>query len=424
MEVEIHGLAADGAGVGRLEDGRILFVHRTAPGDRGRVRLTRVRKRWARGRLEEVLHPGPDRRTAPCPRYSRCGGCVMEHIAYEGQLTAKASRVSETLARIGGRTGVPTPEVHPSPREFRYRNRASFTLRRLGGDRVVAGFHELETPGRIVDLGGECLLLEEGVALAWDGIRSGWGPGAGRLPAGSELRLTVRGMADGSAILLVEGGDSPGDAPGLLERAPTLRAVWWLQEGSGQPVLLAGEERVEEEWFGERIAIRPGAFLQVNREGGGLLHRGVLQELGSPGGGAVLDAYCGSGLYGRRLAGEGARATGIELSTEAVAMAESRPVPGFRILQGRVEDRLVEALPVDRAVLNPPRQGTANGVMQTLAREVRERIVYVSCDPATLARDLAQLGEGFRLDRLQLFDLFPQTAHVEIVATLNRAGGG
>jgi len=456
VEVEIHGLAADGAGVGRLGDGRAFFVHRTAPGDRVRARVSLSRKRWGRGQLEEVLRPGPDRRPAPCPRYDRCGGCVLEHLAYPAQLQAKAERVSETLVRIGGRTDLPPVETHPSPREFRYRNRASFALRRLSGGRVVAGFHELESPGRILDVGGECLLLEEGVARAWEGIREAWGEGARRLPTGPRLRVTVRGVAEGGAILLVEGGEDPGDPQVLLEAVENLQAIWWIprpvREGPAHqgparedrdrqalergaqprdsasaepsaPVLLAGVEEVEEEWFGERLPVRPGAFLQVNRWAAPFLHDLVLREMGPPRGTSVLDAYCGFGVYGRRMARHGARATGIELSEEAVAMAEARPVSGFRILQGRVEARLTEALPVRRAVLNPPRQGAAAGVMEALARGVEERIVYVSCDPATLARDLAALGEAFRLDRIQVFDLFPQTAHVETVVTLNRAGG-
>ncbi len=455
VEAAIHDLSSEGAGVGRLPDGRTLFVHRTAPGDRARARVTHLRSRWGRGRLERLLEEGPGRRAAPCRHYATCGGCVLEHLDYSAQLEAKANRVRETLARIGGRRGLPALEVHPSPREFRYRNRASFTLRRLGGDRVVAGFHALEAPGRIVDLGGECLLLEEGVARAWDGIRSGWGPGAGRLPAGPRLRLTVRATADGDALLLVEGGrESEAGPPGaegagaLLAEVPTLRAVWWVPDnpgggsgaepgvgsgigsgaasggasgiGSQEARLLAGDDGVEEVWFGERVPIRPGAFLQVNRWAATFLHELVLREVGGGRGRRVLDAYCGFGVYGRCLARHGAEAVGIELSPEAVAMADARPVPGFRILAGRVEERLHEALPVDRAILNPPRQGVAPGVMEALAEGVGERIVYVSCDPATLARDLAAMGTGFRVERIQLFDLFPQTAHVEAVVTLVR----
>lgn len=438
MEVEIHGLAADGSGVGRLEDGRAFFVHRTAPGDRVRARVTRLRKRWGRGRLEDVIRPGPDRRTAPCPHYHRCGGCVLEHLAYPTQIQAKAERISETLVRVGGLRDVPQVETHPSPRDFRYRNRASFALRRLPEGRVVAGFHELESPGRILDVGEECLLLEEGVAQAWDGIRGAWGDGARRLPTGPRLRLTIRGVVGGGAILLVEGGQRAGDPQALLEAVDNLRAIWWVpgaaregrggqpgepgSEGRSAPLLLAGIEEVEEEWFGERLPVGPRAFLQVNRWAAPLLHDSVLEEIGPPQGMSVVDAYCGFGVYGRSMARQGARATGIELSEEAVAMSEARPVPGFRILQGRVERRLAEALPARRAILNPPRQGVAGGVMAALARGVEERIVYVSCDPATLARDLRVLGETFRLDRIQAFDLFPQTAHVETVATLNRAG--
>jgi 23S rRNA (uracil1939-C5)-methyltransferase len=164
----------------------------------------------------------------------------------------------------------------------------------------------------------------------------------------------------------------------------------------------------------------PGAFLQVNRWAATFLHELVLREVGGGRGRRVLDAYCGFGVYGRRLARHGAEAVGIELSREAVAMADARPVPGFRILAGPgggTSPRGPAGGPGDP---EPPRQGVAPGVMEAWPEGWEERIVYVSCDPATLARDLAAVGEGFRLERIQLFDLFPQTAHVETVVTLVR----
>jgi len=143
--LRIEGIGSGGEGVGRLEDGRVVFVHRAAPGDEVRVELTRVKPRWARGRLVEVMEASPERRTPPCPFQSRCGSCPLEHLEYEAQLRAKRTMVVDALERIGGLETLPPVEVHPSPREFRYRNRVTFHLRRLRAGRVVAGFHELET---------------------------------------------------------------------------------------------------------------------------------------------------------------------------------------------------------------------------------------------------------------------------------------
>ncbi|TVP44950.1 MAG: class I SAM-dependent RNA methyltransferase [Gemmatimonadales bacterium] len=476
-EVVIHGVGAAGAGVGRLNDGRVVFVHRTAPGDRVRVRLTQEKGRWARGRVDRVLEGAPERRVAPCVYYDRCGGCTLQHLEPEAQLAARGVQLQDALERIGKLEDLPPVELHAAPAEFHYRNRASFTLRRLGvrppagppprssapdpsEPQVVAGFHALDRPGVIVDIGaplapgapgasrsGEpqaaqpCLLVEPALASLWAEIRRHWGRNASRLPAGMELRLTLRALSDGTGVLLVEGGAGRGEPEALLKAVPGLRAIWSRPGGAGPqgapgagrtdgegegvdpprpPRLLAGEEDPVEHWFGEALPVRPGAFLQVNREGAHRLHDLALAELGARPGERILDAYCGFGVYGRAAARAGALAVGIELDPQAVAMGRDRPVPGFDLLEGAVEDRLPGELPADRVVLNPPRGGVEAGVMEALAAHPPRRLVYVSCDPATLARDLRRLGDGFRLVRLQAVDLFPQTAHIETVATLDR----
>ena len=434
--VEIRGIAAGGAGVGALPSGKTVFVHRTVPGDQVRVRVSQERKRWARGDLRDVLRPGPGRREAPCPYYARCGGCTLEHLEYEHQLEAKASTVREALRRVGG-IDVTVPPVDPSPRELRYRSRVSFTLLRTRSAGVLAGFHELERPGRIVDVDGSCLLPEEGVARVWDALRDAWGPRARRLPAGRRLRLTLQGVSEGVVLTVKreEGdggsrrakGGSKGDAgsgklgdpEGLVRDVPGLRAVWW-DAGQGEPKCLAGEPEVREVRSGVAFTVRGGSFLQVNRAAAESLHLHVLRQVGPPRGLRVVDAYCGVGLYGRALARHGARVTGIELDPGAVRSAREAVESGFQVLEGAVEDRLEEALPADSAVLNPPRRGLAPEVADGLAREGPEKAIYVSCDPATLARDLGRMAEAYDVEEVRCFDLFPQTAHVETVVTLRR----
>ncbi len=417
IEVEITGIAAGGAGVGRLPDGRAVFVHRSAPGERVEVRVVEEKRRWARAELLRIRRPSPDRREAPCPHYARCGGCTVEHLTYAAQLRAKAAIVMDALRRIGG-IEVEAPEVVASPEEFRYRNRVSFTLRRLGGGRVVAGFHELERPGRIVDITGACLLPEAPVSAAWARLREEWGDDAGLLPSGRELRLTLRGTAAGEVALVVEGGYAPGRPEALLDRVPELVALWHRPAGAGEPALVAGRETVREVWADEALEVSGTVFLQVNRGAAARLEAHVLERAGPVAGARVIDAYCGVGLHARRLAREGARVVGIERDERSVEAARAAAPPGAQFLVGPVEERLGEALPAELAILNPPRTGLGPAVPEILRERPPGRLIYVSCDPATLARDLSRLAPAFRTRSLRCFDLFPQTAHVETVVEL------
>lgn len=417
--VRIDSIATGGEGVGRLPDGRAVFVHRTAPGDEVEIALTRTRPRWARGQLLRVLQPGPDRREAPCPHYQRCGGCTLEHLEYPAQLAAKGRIVSDALTRIGG-IEVDSPEVVASPRTERYRNRVSFTLRRLERGRVVAGFHALGNPDEIVDIDGSCLLPEAAVARAWDALRGAWGPDAQRLPSGDELRLTLRGTEAGAVSLLIEGGYSPGRPQELVETVPELQSIWHARDG-GEPRLLAGKPFLSEQWGVHEVPLAARAFLQVNRWTARLLEDHVESVAGPVNGMRLVDAYCGVGLHARRFADAGAEVIGIELDPHAVAAARAANVRGAEFLEGPVEDLLPTALPASLVILNPPRDGVAEAVVEALLAQPPERIIYISCNPATLARDLRRLRPAFELNGLRAFDLFPQTAHVETVAVLDSA---
>jgi 23S rRNA (uracil1939-C5)-methyltransferase len=414
--LRIDSIAAGGAGVGRGSDGRVVFVHRTAPGELVRIRRVEEKKRWARGALLEIVEASSQRRPAPCRFYARCGGCTLEHMEYAAQLQAKARIVADALQRIGG-LQVEPPHVEASPAEFRARNRVSFTLLRLRDGRVTAGFHEIERPDRVMDIDGGCLMPEQSVADAWDALRGGWGPEASRLPSGIRLRLTLRGSAHGRVSLLVQGGYGAGRPDDLLTAVPALDALWHQPRPTVEPALLAGADRLSESWQDEELALGGAAFLQVNRRAAALLEEHVLALAGNVAGQHVVDAYCGVGLHARRLVRQGARVTGIELDAHAVAEAR-RAVPEAEFRADLVENALPVVLPADLVILNPPRAGIADEATTALKAQPPGRIIYISCDPATLARDLARLAPTFVFRSIRCFDLFPQTAHVETVVEL------
>lgn len=430
IPLEIADLTSEGAGVGRSPEGRAVFVPRTVPGERVTARIVEQHRSWARADLVAVVGESADRRDPKCALYDRCGGCRLQHVRYGRQVAWKADRIREALARIG-RLEIDEVEVEPAAAEFGYRNRVSFTLKRPHVDRsgggsarrrVLAGYHELDRPGRLVDVHDQCLLPEPSITPVWTALRAAWGEGAERLPPGRELRLTLRASDDG-VVLVLDGGRTGNDdarhAADLVEAVDGLEAVWHRPERSDRHLLLAGRRTVDDRWYGEVLGLESSAFLQVNREGAHAVHRSVLGELGDPAGLRVVDAYAGVAGYGRRLARHGATVTSIESDLVATRIAARDAPAGLRVDRGRVEDRLADHLPADRVILNPPRAGVAERVADLLVAAPVARLVYVSCDPATLARDLARLAPAYVVRRVRGFDLFPQTAHVETVVTLD-----
>ena len=416
--VTIDSIAAGGAGVGRLPDGRAVFVQRTAPGNEALIEVTREKKRWASGRLLKVVTLGPGRRTAPCPHYARCGGCTIEHLHYDSQIEIKARIVFEALRRIGGIDLETMPQVTPSPNEFQYRNRVSFTLVRLLDGRVIAGFHEIDRPDRVLDITEKCLQPEPSLAAAWGALRAGWGEQASFLPSGDKLRLTLRATANGDVGLVIDGGYSAGQPDRLLQNVPQLRSIWQRPSSAVEYKHIAGELAFDESWSDEDVALSGAVFLQVNRAVAAALEEHVLQRAQAAGGKTVIDAYCGIGLHARRLARLGQRVVGIELDEHAIAEARRDAPDGAEFVAGRVEAELPKHLPADLVIVNPPRTGLDPLATNVLVSHKPAHIIYVSCDPATLARDLAKLKAAYNITGVQCFDLFPQTTHVETVVEL------
>ncbi len=401
-ELEIERLAAGGDGVGRAS-GVVVFVPRTAPGDRVTAHLD-LRKRFARGSLERIVTPSPVRIEAPCAHYrvDRCGGCQLQHITYGAQLAAKSAMIRDAIGRIGKRD-VALPLVVPSDRQWRYRRKLTLTMRRRAAGWTI-GLHPYDDPVAVFQL-TDCPITDERVIAVWREVM-----GASRFfPVASELRASVRLLDDGAAVVMEGGHHWDGERrSAFFDVVPSATALWWRP--AHRPRMLVAE----------RAATAAGAsFAQVNRGVGAALHAYVLERARAHRPGSLVDAYAGAGATAIPLANDGVRVTAIEVDREAVAACAAALPDGSRAIAGRVEDVLVHALPADVVLLNPPRGGVHERVATALeeARPVPRAIVYVSCDPATLARDLTRLPH-FRIASLYAFDMFPQTAHVETVCEL------
>lgn len=411
--LHIERIVSGGDGLARRPDGCVVFAARTAPGDVVEVAYTETHRQWRRGRVARVVAPGPDRRDPPCRYYGRCGGCQLQHMEYPAQLRAKAAVVTDCLRRMGGVT-VDDVEIEPSPREWAYRNRVSLAVRGSGSS-VVLGYHAFDDPDDIVDI-TECPLAEPPINDALKALR----PVLPELVRRRDTRLTIRATSEGRIGLVIEdGGSTTSDVP-----IPGIDAVWRV-DSSGQVTSGSGAEKLKERWGSWEIAVSAATFLQVNREAAEKLDAYVIERCGR--GHKIVDAYCGFGLRALELARRGAEVTGLDIDRRSITVAsELATAAGLpaRFRATAVERGLSRALPADLVVLNPPRRGVARPVIGALLRQAPARIVYVSCDPATLARDIKRLQSQYGVDDCRSFDLFPQTAHVETVATLIRRSNG
>jgi 23S rRNA (uracil1939-C5)-methyltransferase len=422
VELRIDSLATGGEGVGREAGGRVVFVPRAAPGDLVRARLTVERKRWARGLIVEVLDPGPGRREPPCPAYVRCGGCALQHMKIEAQRASKRQIVHDTLQRIGG-VKLDVPELEFSGPELGYRNRITLTLQRTAAG-VVAGFRAYDDPDTLVDL-DDCLLAEEPVRTALRELRSGWGADASRLPAGSELRITIRAGTGGEVALLVQGGEPnrPGEPDSVARSISGLASYVWI-DANGRNTVLTGSARFRDHWQGTWLGLGPESFLQVNRSVSEKMDRFIDHCVGPRAGLRIADLYSGAGARGLRWARDGASVTVVESDAEACAAARLAATESgldVKVVHAPVESASESYVDSEVVVVNPPRAGLAAGVSETLVKaDGIRRMAYVSCDPAKLARDLARLSPAWRPVTVRAFDAFPQTAHVETVVWLER----
>jgi 23S rRNA (uracil1939-C5)-methyltransferase len=403
--VRILRLAAGGDGVGRLEDGRTVFVPRTAPGDLIEVTRIRAYRRYARARVARVLEPSPLRVAPRCAHYveDECGGCQLQHLESAAQREARRGFVGDALRRIA-RLDLPDPEIVPADREFGYRTKITLAV---AGEGSRIGLHPLDRPDDVFDL-IRCHIATPELMTLWSELRDLRGllpPALRQLvlrldrSGGLHLLLGVpRGSRwDGAARLRAE-----------LERRGFRVTIWWQpQDADAEPVA------------GGAGPFPATVFEQVHPAMGDKVRAFALAALGDVAGRHVWDLYAGIGESTSALILAGASVDSVESDPTAVAEAEARG-PAAKRHTGRVERTLGRLRPPALVLTNPPRTGMDQRVAAELERVSPARIVYISCDPATLARDLTRLP-SYRMVSVVAFDVFPQTAHVETVAVLDRA---
>jgi 23S rRNA (uracil1939-C5)-methyltransferase len=444
LELHVDSLAYGGNGVARL-NGFVVFVRRALPGDTVRARVTKVKRGYAEATATEVLVPSTERTDAPCRHYYEgCGGCRFQDLRYEAQIAAKEAQVREALARIGGIPEPPVEPILPAEEQFHYRNKLeySFTATSRG---AALGFHRAGRWDEVLEVDRCWLTTDLGNGIR-EAVRD-WAQEEGLPPYDQEAQrgylrhLVVReGRNTGQA--LVQLVTAPGDLQGAdrlvtaLREFPEVRSVHWAVNDSPAEVtnlptdLLWGEDTIEEELLGLRFRIRPNAFLQTNTQMAERLYGLAIELAGLTGNETVYDLYCGIGTIGLAMAGRALTVWGVEANEESVACAiENAALNGITnaaFFAGEVGASLDEladrAGRPDLAVVDPPRAGLSGKALRRLARLEAPTIVYVSCNPTTLAGNVKELaGEwGYALRRVKPVDMFPHTPHVETVSLLTR----
>jgi 23S rRNA (uracil1939-C5)-methyltransferase len=445
LELDVESLAYGGNGVART-NGFVVFVRRGLPGDRVRARVTKVKRSHAEALAVDVLEAGPQRVDAPCAHYPACGGCRFQDLAYESQLAQKHAWVHDALQRLGGIAEPPLQPIVPcEPEIFHYRNKMEYSFAPAPSGAVI-GFHKAGRWDEVLDIEKCWLTTAAGNAIR-EAVRD-WAREEGLEPydqvenTGYLRHLVVR-EGRNTGQLLVQLVTAPGEKfergyfVDVCRKIPGVASVHWSvndrpAEVTNLPTeLLWGEEWIEEELSGLRFRVRPNAFLQTNTWMAEKLYALARDAAQLSGDETVWDLYCGIGTIGLSMARDALTVWGIEVSEESVACAlenaELNTITNAAFFAGNVGEVVEELLDrsgaPDVVVVDPPRAGLAGKALRRLGKIAAPRLVYVSCNPTTLASDVKTLQAeyGYELLRATPVDMFPHTPHVECVALLERS---
>ena len=440
-ELEILNYTAEGMGVARL-DGRVVFIPHTIRGERWMVRLEKVNKNVAWGRGVELLSPSPERLALDCPLAGKCGGCQFRHMTYTEELCAKRQRVEDALHRVGG-VSVPVPEVMGAEVPDRYRNKVQFPMADKNGSLSV-GYYRPRSHD-ILDV-QDCMLQPQLVTDMKQSFHTkaqelhipGYDENSGK---GCLRHLYFRTNSRGEALCcIVANADHLPKADELVaylrEKHPELVGIVLNINKKDTNVILGdtykslwGQDYLEETLCGMNFRLSVPSFFQINRTQTELLYAKALEFAQLEGNETVLDLYCGIGTISLALSKQAGKVIGAEIVPEAIedakANAQRNGVTNTEFFcgdAGAIAQKLADdGICPDVICVDPPRKGLGPEVPAILASMAPRRIVYVSCDPATLARDVKRLEElGYKCEKAQPVDLFPRTAHVETVVLLTK----
>ncbi len=445
IELAVTDLAGDGSGVGRFE-GMVVFVPMSAPGDLLRVRIVKALSSHTYGIIEEILSPSPDRIAPACPAYRQCGGCDLLHLSYEAELAAKNNWVHQNMRRIGG-FALPVLPAVPSPLTLGYRNKAIYQVRQMDG-RIAAGFFAKRSHRVIA--AESCLLqpsffadilrivisfMQEFQIAAYDE----------QTHSGLVRALFIRwGEQTGQIMVcLVTNGDTLPRAETLTDRLRTAHpgVCSVLQNINRQNTnvilgvktrILYGAPVIEDILCGLRFALSPHSFYQVNRQAAEKLYR-LAADMAEPlDGGLLLDLYCGTGTIGLSMADRAGALIGVEVVPDAVENAKQNAaaagIHNARFLCADAAEAAArlqaEGLRPRVVILDPPRKGCELSVIRSVAQMEPDRVLMISCNSATAARDAKEFARlGYAPAALRTVDMFPRTAHVETVVLMSRVEG-
>jgi 23S rRNA (uracil1939-C5)-methyltransferase len=442
LVVAVDRLTYGGEGVAR-SGGLAVFVTGAAPGEIVRAKVRKVHRRYIEADLVEVQQPSADRVAPRCRHVQEgCGGCSWQHVAYPAQLAAKAAAVRDSLERLGGFRDLPIRPIIPAPDTYYYRNKMEFAFHPDG----ILGLHPRGAWYDIIRL-HECFLespeavaiVKAAQAFVESHAISCYHP---RSQQGLLRELCIR-QSRGTGEILLGIVTSPGEFPEgeamaahLANAVPNIagvvRSIRNTPDGAAplaETTVLLGQDHITEICARLRFRIRMETFFQTNSAQAERLVEVVRQLAGDVQGIALVDVYCGVGFFSLALAAAGARVVGVEIVEAAIEAARGNAaengLTSLTFHAGDARKVLAEVLPAGLSpkllVLDPPRAGAGGKVMRRIARACPERIVYVSCNPTTLARDLVELRPfGYTVTAVQPLDLFPQTYHVETVVALTR----
>lgn len=441
IEVEFEDLTHDGAGVAKV-DGYPLFVKNALPGEKAKIKVVKVNKGYGFGRLEEILEQSPYRVDAPCPIYKECGGCQLQHLSYEGQLLAKEKQVRDVLTRIGKLENVKVHPVLGMSEPWRYRNKAQVPVgEREGG--LIAGFYQ-QRSHEIIDMEA-CMIQQEKndeVVQAVKRICTKYGVTAynEERHKGTLRHIMARHgqvTKEVMVVLVTRTSELPNKekiVKEIVEAVEGVKSIIQNVNSKKTNVILGDETRV---LWGEEViydlignvkfAISSRSFYQVNPEQTKVLYDQALTYAELTGEETVIDAYCGIGTISLFLAQKAKKVYGVEIVPEAIAdanrNAELNGIGNVEFAVGEAEvvipNWYKEGIVADVLVVDPPRKGCDDALLQTIIEMKPKKVVYVSCNPATLARDLRVLEDGgYTTVEVQPVDMFPHTTHCEAVAKI------